>query len=265
MNRIFVASLLASLVACEGEPPVNSPENPSTAPSAAPSAAAVEAPTPLAPAPVAMPMHCPMMPCADAAPPAEDAGAPDSAPPAEVAAGPVVPGKYGNVVGTVTGQPAAIARSAIVYIERHPGDTNPAAQTVTIDNRQMNFIPYVQVASVGAKVVFANGDPFPHNVFSPDNEKFNLGNIPQSGAHTRTFDHPGAYTLLCNLHPGMIGYLLVVPSTHFVRVDAKGKFTMKGVPVGTYDVSAWAPRLKPVTQSVTVTESDVTANFELHR
>jgi hypothetical protein len=30
-------------------------------------------------------------------------------------------------------------------------------------------------------------------------------------------------------------------------------------------VSAWAPRQAIVTQSVTVTESDVTANFDLHR
>ena len=31
----------------------------------------------------------------------------------------------------------------------------------------MNFIPFVSVAAVGAKVVFANSNPFPHNVFSP--------------------------------------------------------------------------------------------------
>jgi plastocyanin len=165
----------------------------------------------------------------------------------------------------VTGQPASLARSAVVYLERQPEGTTPPAQTVTVDNRQMNFIPYVAIAPVGARVAFHDSDPFPHNVFSPDGEKFNLGNIPQGTARVRTFERPGAYTLLCNLHPGMIGYLLVTPSSFYARVDAKGAFTLKGVPAGTYDVSAWAPRLKPVTQSVTVPEGDVTVNFELHR
>jgi hypothetical protein len=129
----------------------------------------------------------------------------------------------------------------------------------------MNFIPYIAVAAAGARLVFANEDPFPHNVFSPDNEKFNMGTIPQNGSHSRVFKTPGAYSLLCNLHPGMLGYLLVTPSTHYARTDGKGHFSMKHVPVGTYRVSAWAPRLPPVTQSVTVTEGDVTATFDLHR
>ncbi len=136
---------------------------------------------------------------------------------------------------------------------------------MTIDNRQMMFLPFVAVAAAGARVAFHNSDPFPHNVFSPDNEKFNLGNLPQSGTRTRVFEHPGAYTLLCNLHPGMIGYLLVTPTTHFARVDAKGTYQLKDVPVGTYRVTAWAPRMTAATQSVTVTQGSVTANFEIHR
>jgi hypothetical protein len=136
---------------------------------------------------------------------------------------------------------------------------------VTIANRQMNFIPYIAVAAVGSKVVFLNEDPFPHNVFSPDGEKFNMGNIPQNGAHFHIFKTAGAYTLLCNLHPGMLGYVLVTPSTWFARTDAKGTFAMKHVPSGTYQVTAWAPREKPVTQAVTVTDGDANVVFELHR
>jgi hypothetical protein len=121
------------------------------------------------------------------------------------------------------------------------------------------------VVAEGGRVVFTNEDPFPHNVFSPDNEKFNMGNVPQHGAHQRVFHAPGPYTLLCNLHPGMLGYLLVTPSTWWAKTDAKGKFDMKHVPNGTYKVTAWAPRQAPVTQSVSVTDGDVTVNFDLHR
>jgi plastocyanin len=169
-------------------------------------------------------------------------------------------------VGSLTTQPATLRGQAVVYLEDGPLEDQPARlQTVTITNRQMNFIPFVSVAAAGAKVVFANEDPFPHNVFSSDGEKFNMGNIPQNGAHLRVFKNAGAYSLLCNLHPGMLGYLFVAPSAWYARTDSKGHFEMKHVPSGTYKLSAWAPRQTPVTQAVTVADGDVTVNLELHR
>jgi plastocyanin len=263
-----------SLAACEGEPPVVAPENPpGVAPetaSAAPSASEEPAATVASSAPTA----CPPPPCAPVAPvPSGDAAAPPAAlasgAAAETAAAlPVPPPSIprGNITGAVTTKPAALQGQAVIYLEDGPTEDQPAhLQTVTIANKQMNFIPFLSVAAVGAKVVLTNEDPFPHNVFSPDNEKFNMGNIPQNGAHVRVFKNPGAYTLLCNLHPGMLGYLFVTPSAWFARTDAKGHYLMKHVPSGTYKVTAWAPRQTPVTQSVTVADGDATVNFDLHR
>jgi plastocyanin len=276
MNRaltlLCLAALgpVASLLACEGEPPVMAPENPSGVSSeavevvsAAPVASVEEAPA--APSQTA----CPPPPCAPAGS-AVVAAAPSGSASGEASAAalPVPPPSIprGNIVGVVTTKPAGLQSTAVVYLEDGPKEDSPShLQTVTIENRAMNFIPYVAVAAVGAKVVFANSDPFPHNVFSPDNEKFNMGNIPQNGAHARTFKSPGAYSLLCNLHPGMLGYVLITPSTWYARADAKGKFLMKHVPNGTYKMTAWAPREAPLTQAVTVADGDVTVNFDLHR
>ncbi len=260
------AGFTAPLAGCEGEPPVMAPEN-ALGPQPTADAGLVSMPAVQSPEAVAANSACPPPPCvppvASPVPATSTSVSPeapsDSEPPPPAAV------KRGTISGSVTTQPAALVRNAVVYLEDHPGDTVASRMTVSIDNRQMNFIPYVQVVAAGGKVVFANTDPFPHNVFSPDNEKFNLGNIPQSGSHVRVFKTAGAYSLLCNLHPGMLGYLLVTPSPHFVRVDAKGKFSMRDVPVGTWNVSAWAPRLKAFTQSVVITEGDVTANFDLHR
>jgi plastocyanin len=259
---------LASLMGCEGEPPVMAPENASGAPSsvAASSASATpeEAPPPAVTA-------CPPPPCASGAVASSSAAPAASGAPAEAssaAALPVPPTSIprGNVVGAVTTKPAAMQGQAVVYLEDGPKEDQPSRlQTVTIANRQMNFIPFVSVVAEGGKAVFVNEDPFPHNVFSPDGEKFNMGNIPQNGAHQRVFHTPGPFTLLCNLHPGMLGYLLVTPSTWWAKTDAKGKFVMKHVPSGTYKVTAWAPRQAPITQSVTVADGDVTINFDLHR
>ncbi len=279
LKRILTLLLLtaagpfALLSACEGEPPVMAPGNnmgvnpkelapaeaPSEEPSAAPSMEAkVCPPPPCAPVAASALASASPAPSGSAAPEASSAAALPVPPPS-------IP--RGNIVGAVTTQPPGLKGQAVVYLEDGPLEDQPGhLQTVTVSNRQMNFIPFVSVAAVGAKVVFANEDPFPHNVFSPDNEKFNMGNIPQHGAHVRVFHAPGAYTLLCNLHPGMLGYLLVTPSAWHVRTDSKGHFDLKhAVPSGTYKATAWAPRLTPVTQSVTVADGDVTVNFDLHR
>lgn len=261
---------LASL-ACEGEPPVMAPENPggSAGVETVTSAAPVESAAPAETAAAAL-TACPPPPCASPAPSGSAVVA--AAAPSGSASGaaelPVPPPSIprGNILGAVTTKPAGLASTAVVYLEDGPKEDAPShLQTVTVENRAMNFIPYVAVVATGGKVVFANSDPFPHNVFSPDNEKFNLGNIPQNGAHARVFKQAGAYSLLCNLHPGMLGYVVATPSTWAAKTDGKGKFLMKHVPNGTYKITAWAPRQEPVTQSVTVADGDVTVNFDLHR
>ncbi|MDP9151176.1 MAG: carboxypeptidase regulatory-like domain-containing protein [Myxococcota bacterium] len=273
MKRLLVLTALAAvppltmLVACEGEAPINAPEN-TLATGSAVAPASGPPSEPEAPALAASTNACPPPPCAPASSGPIAAGNATAAPEASSSAVSLTPPSIvrGNIVGSVTAKPVAAMGQAVVYLEDGPDEDAPShLQSVTIDNRQMNFVPFVSIVAVGGKAVFANQDPFPHNVFSPDNEKFNMGNIPQNGAHVRVFKNPGAYSLLCNLHPGMLGYLLVTPSTWFTRTDAKGNFNMKHVPAGTYKVTAWAPRQAPVTEPVTVTDGEATVHFDLHR
>ena len=175
---------------CEGEPPVMAPENPPGTASEVAAASAQPSGEPAPPTAASM-TACPPPPCTPVASAGPAASATSSAADASSAAAlPVPPASIprGNIVGAVTTRPAALQSQTIVYLEDGPKEDVPShLQTITIANRQMNFIPYVAVAAVGGKVVFTNEDPFPHNVFSPDNEKFNMGNIPQNGAHFRVF------------------------------------------------------------------------------
>lgn len=236
-------ALVVAAVACGGEPtPAVSPV-PSASASAAPSASAAAPPASTAPS--------------------ASVASTDPTPSSSVTAPQPPPaGSKGNITGVLTSVPPSAAKNGLVFLEDGPKDT-PAAPTV--NNAQMNFLPYVAVVTVGSSVTFGNADPFPHNVFSPDNEKFDIGVIPQHGSKAHKFDHEGYYTLLCNLHPNMKGYVVAVPSSAFGKTDAKGAYTIKDVPAGTYKITAWAPGVKPVTQSVTVATGDVATNFELHR
>lgn len=257
MKRILTFAFLA-LVACEGEPP-KTPTGPSSI--AAPGAQPEEPSTPPKPDAVAAPAGtCACCPCN-----APDGGAGEGG--SEAVAVVPVPAAptASSITGVVATVPKGVAANAVVYIEDAPIEPS-AKMTANVDNRTMTFIPFVTVIPAGGRVVFHDSDPFPHNVFSPDAEKFNMGTISQGQVIAHAFKNAGAYTLLCNLHPGMLGYVVVSPSSYFGKADARGHYTIKDVPAGTYKVTAWAPRQIPVTQSVTVKGgSEATLDFELHR
>ena len=171
---------------------------------------------------------------------------------------------HGDIEGDVVTMPAYLKGASVVYLDDAPKDPS-RGMTARIENRQMSFGPLVQVVTVGGSVSFINSDPFPHNVFSPDHERFDLGLVQPGHSITHKFANAGVYTLLCNLHPNMIGYVVVSPSSYFAKTDARGHFKIKDVPFGTYQITAWAPRLPPVTQSVTLKGAEATTSFELHR
>jgi plastocyanin len=168
-------------------------------------------------------------------------------------------------VGTIATNPwHAIKDGGVVYLEDGPKEPGVSISG-TLDNHDMAFQPSIVVIAAGGSVIFTNTDPVTHNVFSPDGDKWNLGEIPQNGSVVKRFDTPGNYTVLCNLHPSMLAYLVVSPSSYFARTSPDGSFVMKNVPAGNYRVTAWVPRLKPVTQSVALGGAEATVNFNLER
>jgi plastocyanin len=256
-TSVVVVGSVVLLGACEGEPPVMSP-------SGVAGASAAPAPEPL---PVAAPQPaCPGSGAIKLEVEARGDASLDAAGDVEVTSSDVVAVVRGSIAGVVTTKPPGVAAHAVVYFDEAPAQPmNPTPSTVVVDAREMNFVPFIAVIPVGGKITFSNSDPFPHSVFSPDGEKFNVGNLPLNATVSRAFDHPGAYSLLCNMHPGMLGYVFVAPTPYFVRTDAKGKYRIEDVPMGSYRVGAWAPRHVPMTTEVTVHEGEVHADFDLHR
>jgi len=270
MNSRSIVILTLILAACEGEPPktpagtvVAAAAEPAVAVPVAEEPVASAAPQASAPAPGApLPAYPCACNCAGSAPVAVADG---GAAPAVAAATPPRPAVvHASITGAVTTMPAWAAGSAVIYLDDAPIEPT-AKMGATVTNHQMNYVPYVSVVPVGGKVTFRNDDPFPHNVFSPDNEKFTMGMLAQGEARARVFKTAGTYSLLCNVHPGMLGYVVVAPSSYYAKANPQGHFAIKDVPAGTYKITAWAPRQQPITQSVTVKDGDANVNFELHR
>jgi len=131
------------------------------------------------------------------------------------------------------------------------------------ENKQ--FVPQVLTVPRGTRVEFPNADAVFHNVFSvtPDNS-FDLGSYQQGMSKSVTMMKAGVVTVYCNMHPQMVGYILIVPSRLYVRAGHDGFYRIPNVPAGHHRVVAWAPNARPVTLETDLGEGDsATLEFEL--
>ena len=177
----------------------------------------------------------------------------------------------GDVKGKVTASGLRSPENIAVYIDTIPGKTfPPPTQPAVMDQVHLAFSPHVLVVLKGTTVEFKNEDAVGHNVYWPainHNRKLahNMGTWPQGISKPFTFNDLGDVPLLCNVHPEMSGYIIVVPTPYFALTDKEGDYTIKNVPAGQYTLKTWSEQAKPVTQSVTVGGGTVNANLTVKR
>jgi plastocyanin len=179
--------------------------------------------------------------------------------------------RAGDVKGKVTVQRIKSAENIAVYIDAIPGKEFAApTQPVVVDQKSLKFSPHVVVVLKGTTVEFLNSDPVGHNVYWPSiggNKKLahNLGTWPQGQKKSYQFNDLGAAPLLCNVHPEMSGYVVVVPTPYFAVTDKDGNFEIKGVPAGTYTLKTWSEEGKPATQTVTLAGESATVQLTVSK
>jgi plastocyanin len=170
----------------------------------------------------------------------------------------------GTVSGKVEVTPAKYLPDTIVYLKAVPGAHAPRMHAM--DQQGMKFVPRVLIITQGDSVKFLNHDGVAHNVYSPDGEGYNLGSFKKDEERTQTFASPGVFTQLCSVHPEMLGYVFVGQNPFAAVVDAKGRYTIRDVPPGAYDVAVWNAHLPGPTRSVTVSAgATAELNLDVHR
>jgi plastocyanin len=176
----------------------------------------------------------------------------------------------GNITGTVKAKGVKNGGDAVIYIDKIASKTFPAPKEhALMDQTNLTFKPHVLPVLVGTTVDFLNSDKVLHNVYSPDQcvGKFNLGSWPKGQTKSFTFKQAGCTpTLLCNVHPEMEGFVVVVETPYYGVSEKDGKFTIKDVPPGKYTLKIWHEKLKGKDVQVEVPEKgDVVMDFEIHK
>jgi plastocyanin len=171
---------------------------------------------------------------------------------------------------TVSGKVTGVSGASVVYLEAPAGKTFPApARPVLVVQKGLIFQPHIVPVQQGSTVEFLNSDSVAHNVFWVSvggNKKLghNLGTWPQGEKRTFKFDNVGAVPLLCNVHPDMSGYIVVVPTPYFALTSETGEYRIEGVPDGSYSVTVWHEGIKNQSKHVDVA-GDAKADFSLSR
>ena len=167
------------------------------------------------------------------------------------------PATAADATGTISGQVVTkspkLRANVVVYLDKVTGSFRPPARPVTIDQKGMKFIPHVLAVQKGQTVLFANHDAVRHNIFSPDNEKYNLGTWGLGESKPHTFSSTGIYHQLCNVHPEMGAVIVVLDNPYFAVTGDDGTFQIPNVPPGKYTLKTWGEKLPEHSQPVSVT------------
>jgi hypothetical protein len=89
-------------------------------------------------------------------------------------------------------------------------------------------------------VEFPNQDPIYHNVFSVSGaNRFDLGLYRSGASKPKTFEEAGLVRVYCNIHPQMVGFVMVVDSDYVTVTPPSGEFELANVPAGSRVLKIW--------------------------
>lgn len=139
------------------------------------------------------------------------------------------------------------------------------AATVTVNQENCMYAPRVQATIFEKEVLIANSDPTLHNVHTYNGSKtiFNRAQPKGVPPMKRTFKESNGNIIKfkCDVHPWMTGWLILNDSGFNAVTSETGEFEIKGVPAGTYTLSAFQETYGQKEIQVTV-EADKVAEIE---
>ncbi len=126
---------------------------------------------------------------------------------------------------------------------------------------------YIIASRNGVDFLLENLDPIQHEIATYEvrqkgkrkkvKQKTNKPLPPQSSQVRSIFVRPNTKEFLvkCNLHPFLQTTIRLVDNPYYAISDKDGNFSIKGIPPGIYEVSAWHPYIAEKKGTVTITEN----------
>ena len=159
-------------------------------------------------------------------------------------------------------------KNVFVYIKSGlEGKTyEPPKTPVELDQKGCHYTPHVFGMMAKQPLKIVNGDDTLHNIHAmPTNSKeFNVGQ-PNKGMETlRTFGAPEVMVhFKCDVHPWMSAYVGVLSHPFYSVSGDDGAYSLKGLPAGDYEITAWHEKYGEQIQKVKLGDGDAkTVDFK---
>ncbi len=143
------------------------------------------------------------------------------------------------------------------------------SEPLVLDQRGCRYSPHVSGLMVDQKLKVLNSDQLLHNIHSLPkiNSSFNRA-MPASVTEAEySFSKQEVlFKIKCDVHPWMNAWIGVVSHPFFAVTGSDGKFTIAGLPAGTYEVEAWHEKMAARTVSITLADGEAgSADFSFSR
>lgn len=161
---------------------------------------------------------------------------------------------------------------AVVFVKEGPIGSGHATRsdTVVLDQVGCLYTPRVVGLQVGQALEVRNSDATLHNVNATATKagRFNAA-MPMKGQKiTKRFNAPEVFVRMkCDVHPWMEAHVAVFDHPFFAVTGADGKFSIGGLPAGSYTIGIAHPSVGQLEQTLKISEDaaaevDVTLGAE---
>lgn len=151
-------------------------------------------------------------------------------------------------------------KDVFVYVKSGVTGTYPApTEAVELDQQGCMYKPHVVALQIGQPLKIKNNDETLHNIHPRPtvNQEFNIGQPRKGMESIKSFDKKEVMIPVgCDVHPWMRSYISVLDHPFFAVTDADGKFEIKGLPAGEYEIEAIHEKLKNTTGKITVKDGE---------
>ena len=180
----------------------------------------------------------------------------------------IIIGKDNHVCGhghaahdaVVLGASGALANAVISLKGLNAGLVWDRGSAPKITQEKCAFHPYVQIAPPGSTLTIHNKDPLLHNIHAYEligRARRTLFNIaqPQAGqidTHKLEPRRGNIIEIDCDAHNWMSAWVFVSEHPYAVVSDASGRFELRNVPAGDFELTAWHPMLGTTVAAISV-------------
>lgn len=148
--------------------------------------------------------------------------------------------------------------AVIYFVPSEVVSNNALVQTSKeMKMEKKKFTPRVLAVTVGSEVIFPNYDPILHNAFSTStNNNFDLGLYSGGESGKTVFDKTGLVRVYCNVHHGMVAYILVFDNPYFTNLSSDGSFKLENLPASNGTLYIWHPRAKVLKKDIDINSAN---------